>query len=91
VCGVNINIKMSEMGNNTWITQMRTFLIEFKSLSVIVSIELKVTGATLLSLAVRGVVLIYHVLLMLQRLCGLLPIFSLAYLLSQLLQSSVRL
>jgi hypothetical protein len=78
---VNINIKMSEMGNNTWITQMRTFLIEFKSLSVIVSIGLKVTGATLLSLAVRGV-LIYHVLLMLQRLCGLLPIVSLAYLLS---------
>ena len=74
-------IKMSEMRNNTWITQMRTFLIEFKSLSVIVSIELKVTGTTLLSLAVRGV-LIYHVLLMLQRLCSLLPIVSLAYLLS---------
>ena len=74
-------IKMSEMRNNTWITQMRTFLIEFKSLSVIVSIELKVTGATLLSLAVRGI-LIYHVILMLQRLCGLLPIVSFAYLLS---------
>ena len=41
-------IKMSEMRNKTWITQMRTFLIEFKSLSVIVSIELKVTGTTLL-------------------------------------------